>query len=440
MLQESRGTAPVFSAERLAAYASIVGQEKMSELYRLGEALQGVKVQQINSARFGGGVAEMLYSVIPFEKSLGLDVSWDVITAGTDFFVYTKTLHNFLQGKDNDLDLSGHRIYWETNRNNAGLIRDDAEIVFIHDPQPAGLIEYISPEIRQRQKWLWRCHIHLSHEHENVFHFLEGLIARYDLAVFSSGKFLPPWEGVTPAVILPYIDPLAEKNRDLPGETIRAICHKYGLEDLDKKPLILLVSRFDPFKGHHFALEAFRLVRRELPCRLLMVGGTASDDPENEAIFHRLQEEARGVSDVLLLNLPPDSHVEINAFQRAASIILQPSIKEGFGLTVSEAMWKEKPVIGGDVGGIPGQITDGYNGFLISPGEKGIAEMARRIRYLLLNPAFAREMGKRGKEAVRERFLITRGIRDEMMIFDSLLSRTRSPRLTLLPPRPSITV
>lgn len=411
-----------FPVERLRAYAAIVGQEEMDELYRLSEALQGVKIQQINSARYGGGVAEMLHSLIPFEKSLGLDVTWEVIQAQQEFFIYTKTLHNFLQGKPNIPNLVGTKIYWDTNRENYSLVREDADIVFIHDPQPAGLIEFTPPEVRKSQKWLWRCHIHLSHEHGFVFEFIRSLIEKYDVAIFSSGKFMPSWN-IPTAVILPYIDPLSEKNQDLPEEKVKEICQTYGLEDTDKKPLLLLVSRFDPFKGHEYALEAFKMVRGEIPCQLLMVGGTASDDPENEAIFAQLQEKARDLRDVHLLNLPPDSHTEINAFQRAATIILQPSIKEGFGLTVCEGMWKEKPVIGGDAGGISGQITDGYNGFLISPGEKGIEEMARRIKYLLLNPHFAREMGRRGRKTVKERFLITRGVKDELMLFQSLLGR-----------------
>ncbi|MGQ9533344.1 MAG: glycosyltransferase [Desulfotomaculales bacterium] len=409
-----------FTAERLAAYASLVEKEEMDELASLGRSLYGLRVQQINSARYGGGVAEMLQSLIPFERALGLDVSWDVIAAEPPFFIYTKTLHNFLQGRPCVPDLAGTKAYWDTNRQNYALVREDADVIIVHDPQPAGLIKFAPQAVRRRQKWIWRCHIHLSREHQFVLEFIRSLIEEYDLVVFSAGKFLPRWK-VASAVILPYIDPLSDKNRDLPPEQIREICSRYGLVDLEAKPLIVLVSRFDPFKGHHYALEAFRLVREEMPCQLLMVGGTASDDPENEAIFAELKAQVEGMPDVHLLNLPADSHTEINAFQRAARIILQPSIKEGFGLTVSEGMWKEKPVIGGDVGGIPSQITDGYNGFLVPPGKKGVEEMADRIKYLLKNPHFAREMGKRGKEAVKERFFLTRGVLDELRLIQGLL-------------------
>ncbi len=409
-----------FTAERLAAYAALVEREEMDELLSLGHFLRGLRVQQINSARRGGGVAEMLQSLIPFERALGLDVSWDVIGAEPAFFIYTKTLHNFLQGRPCVPDLAGTKAYWDTNRQNYALVREDADVIIVHDPQPAGLIKFVPEEVRRRQKWIWRCHIHLSREHQFVLDFVRSLIEEYDLVIFSAGKFLPRWK-VASAVILPYIDPLSDKNRDLPAEQVREICSRHGLVDLEAKPLIVLVSRFDPFKGHQYALEAFRMVREQMPCQLLMVGGTASDDPENEAIFAGLKEQVHGMPDVHLLNLPADSHTEINAFQRAARIVLQPSIKEGFGLTVSEGMWKEKPVIGGDVGGIPSQITDGYNGFLVPPGKKGVEEMADRIEYLLKNPHFAREMGKRGKEAVKERFLLTRGVLDELRLIKGLL-------------------
>jgi len=199
------------------------------------------------------------------------------------------------------------------------------------------------------------------------------------------------------------------------------VLDKYGIEDPKKKPLLTLVSRFDPFKGHLTAIEAFKKVRRIIPCQLLLAGGTASDDPENIKIFDELAEKSKNIPDVILLNLPPDSHIEINAFQRASTIILQPSVKEGFGLTVSEGMWKGKPVIGGNTGGIPAQIIDGYNGFLITPGEKGINEMIERITYLLEHPLSAKAMGKRGREGVRERFLITRGIYDELCLFKNLI-------------------
>jgi trehalose synthase len=282
------------------------------------------------------------------------------------------------------------------------------------------LIKFLEPGIRQKQKWIWRCHIQLLPKNRLITEFLRILIESYDVAIFSSPKFLPSWK-VPSTLILPYIDPLSDKNKELTEQEIQAVFDKYGIENPKKKPLLTIVSRFDPFKGHLTAIEAFKRVRKTIPCQLLMAGGTASDDPENIRIFEELMKKSRNIPDVTLLNLPPDSHIEINAFQRASTIILQPSVKEGFGLTVSEGMWKKKPVIGGDTGGIPAQIVDGYNGFLITPGEKGIPEMVERITYLLEHPLSAKAMGKRGKEGVKERFLITRGIYDELNLFKNLI-------------------
>jgi trehalose synthase len=416
----TEGVRDIIPAKILSEYTPLIGTQKIEELLKLGEELKGLKVQQINSARLGGGVAEMLQSVIPLERTMGLDVHWDVITGNMEFFTYTKTIHNFLQGNMNIPDLIGTKTYWDINEENLNLINKNAELILIHDPQPAGLIKFLEPGIRQKQKWIWRCHIQLLPKNRLITEFLRILIESYDVAIFSSPKFLPSWK-VPSTLILPYIDPLSDKNKELTEQEIQTVLDKYGIENPKKKPLLTIVSRFDPFKGHLTAIEAFKRVRKTIPCQLLMAGGTASDDPENIRIFEELMEKSRNIPDVTLLNLPPDSHIEINAFQRASTIILQPSVKEGFGLTVSEGMWKKKPVIGGDTGGIPAQIVDGYNGFLITPGEKGIPEMVERITYLLEHPLSAKVMGKRGKEGVKERFLITRGIYDELNLFKNLI-------------------
>jgi len=401
-------------------YQPLVGEEKIEELLRLGEELKGLKLQQINSARFGGGVAEMLLSLIPLEKSLGLDVTWDVIEGNPAFFTYTKTLHNFLQGRQGGgLDLLGAKAYWETNRLNYALVDEQADVVLVHDPQPAGLITFVPNKARQRQKWFWRCHIQTSPVDYLMMNPVSSLVELYDGVICSSSRY-NTWD-VKPFIILPYIDPLSDKNRELSEAEIRAVLERYNIGDLEEKPLITLVSRFDPFKGHAYAIESFLAVRKTHPCQMLFVGGTAGDDPENERILAQIAEKINGTEDIMMLNLPADSHVEINAFQRASTIILQPSVKEGFGLTVTEGMWKGKPVIGGDTGGIPAQIADGYNGYLITPGEPGVAEMAKRLTFLLENPAIAYEMGRRGKETVRERFLITRGLWDELMMLKSTL-------------------
>lgn len=408
------------TTETLEVYAAFAGEEMIADLLRLGEELRGVRFQQVNSTRLGGGVAEMLRSLIPLERALGLDVSWEVITGDLAFFNFTKQLHNFLQGRPGTIDILGVKAYWETNRANYRLLDERADVVLIHDPQPAGLIAFVPPEVRRRQKWLWRCHIQIDKERCLMVDFLKPLVELYDAAIFSVMSYIPDWQ-VRSFIILPYIDPLSEKNRELSETEIQQVLDKYGVADPTQKPLILLVSRFDPFKGHWYALEAFKEVRRQKNCQLLFVGGTASDDPENERIFVALAEEVKKVPDVRLLNLPPDSHREINALQRAATVILQPSTKEGFGLTVTEGMWKEKPVVATNVGGIPAQIADGYNGFLVAPGEAGVREMAARILYLLEHPVQAEVMGRRARKTVRERFLITRGLWDELMLVKSLL-------------------
>jgi trehalose synthase len=408
------------TTEALEAYVAFAGEEMIADLLRLGEELRGVRFQQVNSTRLGGGVAEMLRSLIPLERALGLDVSWEVITGDPAFFNFTKQLHNFLQGRLGTIDILGVKAYWETNRANYRLLDERADVVLIHDPQPAGLIAFVPPEVRRQQKWLWRCHIQIDKERCVMVDFLKPLVELYDAAIFSVMSYIPDWQ-VRSFIILPYIDPLSEKNRELSETEIRQVLDKYGVADPGQKPLILLVSRFDPFKGHWYALEAFKEVRRQKNCQLLFVGGTASDDPENERIFAALAEEVKKVPDVRLLNLPPDSHREINALQRAATVILQPSTKEGFGLTVTEGMWKEKPVVATNVGGIPAQIADGYNGFLVAPGEAGVSEVAARILYLLEHPVEAQVMGRRARETVRERFLITRGLWDELMLVKSLL-------------------
>ncbi|MEW6183423.1 MAG: glycosyltransferase [Bacillota bacterium] len=408
----------------LGRYAGFIGEEKIVEIVKLGEELKGIKLQQVNSARVGGGVAEMLKSVIPIEQELGLDVSWEVIGGDNAFFAFTKTLHNFLQGRPGAVDILGTKIYWDNNRQNYNLINENADVVIIHDPQPAGLIAYVPEKVRERQKWLWRCHIQLDTELLMMMDYLRPLIELYDGNIYSASRFIPRWR-VNPYVILPYIDPFSEKNRDMTASEINEVLEEHGVEDPVEKPLITIVSRFDPFKGHSVVLDAFTEVHKEICCQLLLVGGTASDDPENQIIFEELQKKTRGLPDVHLLNLPPDCHREINAFQRASSVILQPSLKEGFGLTVTEGMWKGKPVIGGNVGGIPAQIADGYNGFLITPGNKGVCELIERIMYLLKNPAMAQTIGSRARESVRERFLITRGIWDELTMIKGIVENRR---------------
>lgn len=401
----------------LSRYSQIVGEGTIRELEELADGLRGLRLKEVNSTRHGGGVAELLSSYIPFLRMLGVDVKWVVMEAEVSFFKATKTLHNFLQGREG-FSISMTKTYWETNRKNSQLLENDDDIVTIHDPQPAGLIEFLPKEARERKKMIWRCHVHLEtltlKRVREIGEFMRSTIEKYDAAVFSTVQFLPLW-GVPSFVIPPFIDPLSEKNMELTAQEVDSILARYGITS--EKPLITQVSRFDFFKDPLGVIEAFKLVRQKMPCQLLLVGGGASDDPEYQQVLSEVQKTAAGLPDVYILNIPPNSHKEINAFQRASQVIVQKSVKEGFGLTVTEGLWKGKPVVGGRVGGIPLQINDGWNGFLVST----VQETARKILYLLRHPKEAEEMGERGKEYVTEHFLLTRGVRDHLAALNQLV-------------------
>ena len=418
----------------LEKYAEFATPTVIEELRELADDLKGLKIQEINSTRKGGGCAEMLSSIVPFLRGLGFDVRWDVISAEPEFFRVTKTLHNFLQGREG-FSPSMIKLYWDTLRKNADILDKERDVIVIHDPQPAGLIEFLSSEERRSKKIIWRCHVHLETiplaKIKEVEFFLRSMIEKYDAAIFSTFHFLPLWNVVS-FVIPPFIDPLSEKNRELSQEEVESVLSRYGL-DL-KKPLITQVSRFDHFKDPLGVLAVFKRVREKTPCQLLLVGGGASDDPEYQEVLADVRSAAQNHPDVHILDLPPDSHREINAFQRASSVIVQKSIKEGFGLTVTEGLWKGKPVVAGRVGVILLQIRDGWNGFLVS----SVEETAERIYYLLKNPKIAEEMGKRGREFVREHYLLPRGARCHLAAIRQLISGRITSKRTILSYHPWI--
>jgi len=387
-------------------YAALVGPEVIGQLHRLAERLGPRRFIHINSTRSGGGVAEILSRAVPLLQQLGLDTGWEVIHGDQDFFEVTKAFHNALQGFKVNLSPKMLNHYQEINRENARRFTWETDFVLVHDPQPAYLIE----EMRARAKhWIWRCHIDVSRPNLQVWRFLRGIVSQYDASVFSMSQFaqnLPHPQ----YLIRPSIDPFSEKNRDLTPEEIQAVLARLGI-DRDK-PIILQVSRFDSFKDPVGVIQAFRLVRRHTPCKLVLAGGEATDDPEGPRIFAEVMEAANGEPDIQILLLPPDAHHEVNALQRAANIIVQKSTQEGFGLTVTEAMWKGKPVIGGAAGGIVLQLQDYNTGFLVHSPEG----CAFRIRYLLHRPEMARRMGQLAREFVRQHFLITRHIRDYLTL------------------------
>jgi len=387
-------------------YIPIAGPEVVEQLHRLADRLGPRRVVNINSTRVGGGVAEILSCAIPLLKQLGLEVSWEVIQGDPFFFEITKGLHNALQGYRVPFTDQMFAHYQEVNRENARKFQWEADYVIVHDPQPAPLIEHLRPQARQ---WIWRCHIDASRPHLPVWRFLREIVRQYDASIFSMSKFaqnLPHPQ----YLITPSIDPLSAKNIDLAPEDVAAVLDRLEVER--DKPLILQVSRFDSFKDPIGVIQAFKLVRRHTPCRLILAGGEATDDPEGPRILAEVQEAASGDPDIHILLLPPDSHRDINALQRAADIIVQKSTREGFGLTVTEAMWKGKPVIGGAVGGIVLQIQDYHTGFLVHSPEG----LAFRIRYLLHRPELARRLGGLAREFVRLHFLVTRKLRDYLTL------------------------
>lgn len=396
-------------------YTPIVGEDVIDHLRQLAEPLRGLKVVHVNSTRVGGGVAEILNKLVPLKTDLGIDTRWEIIQGEELFYQGTKNFHNGLQGTPVPTSDSFLRNYERTNEANAEELRpvlEDADVVFIHDPQPLLLLKWCEG---RRGKWVWRCHIDLSRPYRPVWKYLRTFAQEYDASIFSLADFAQPLPH-TQYLIPPSIDPLSDKNMDLRADQIREICSEFDL-DLER-PLMLQVSRFDRFKDPTGVIRAYRLVKSFAPrLQLVLAGGGATDDPEGEIVLEEVRAEAEGDPDAHILLLPPDADTTINALQRAADIVLQKSVKEGFGLTVTEALWKGKPVIGGNTGGIRLQVIDHHTGFLVSSPEGA----ALRTRYLLQYPDEAHQMGLKAKEFVRENFLITRHLREYLSLMVALM-------------------
>lgn len=395
--------------ELLDQYAEVTGLDVVNHLCQLSATLKGMKVVHVNSTREGGGVAEILRKLVPMMEALGLDVRWEVLEGSPDFYQCTKGFHNAIQGFPVELSEAMLATYEKVNSENADRLRsvlEEADFVFIHDPQPAPFLHFCP---NRRGKWVWRCHIDCSRPYRPVWKYLKKWILDYDASIFSLAQFaqlLPHLQ----YLIAPSIDPLSEKNIELPKEEIRGVFDQFGLKpDL---PFILQVSRFDRFKDPLGVIEAFKHARKMVPLQLVLAGGSATDDPEGEKVLDEVRKAAEDEEDVHVLLLPPDAHRTINALQRASDIVLQKSIKEGFGLTVTEAMWKGKPVIGGDTGGIRLQVVDHFTGFRVRSPEGA----ALRIRYLLHRTDKLEEMGVRAKRLVLENFLLTRHLREYLAL------------------------
>jgi len=394
---------------RIEEYAAIVGEATIQELFLLAEHLKGKVVQNINSTAVGGGVAEILTRMIPLLKQLGIDARWDVIKGNEKFFAITKKFHNGLHGVPVEIADEEYETFLEVNRENAEQM-NFGDVVFVHDPQPIGLIE---KRKELGRNWIWRCHIDFSKPDPKIWKFLEQYVLQYDSAVFSAPSFarkLP----IPQVLISPSIDPLSEKNKEIPEETINAVFERFGIDR--SRPVITQISRFDYLKDPLGVIKAYKIAKKRVDMQLVLAGGGATDDPEGPVIMQQVKEEADKDKDIFALFLPPSSDLEINALQRGSTVVLQKSLKEGFGLTVSEALWKGKPTIAGAVGGIPLQIAHKYSGILTH----SIDGTAYWIKQLVNEPEFARKLGANGREHIKNNFLITRHIKDYLLLFISL--------------------
>jgi len=400
----------------LQNYAQVVGDDVIDQLRQLAESLRGKRIVHVNSTTIGGGVAEILAKLVPLTQELGIDTTWEVIRGDEDFFLCTKHLHNAMQGKPVLISETLLKHYEDINAQNAESLRDtlrDADFVFIHDPQPAALLKHIP---HRQGLWIWRCHIDASHPYRPVWKFLQSYVADYDASIFSLAAFaqrLPHLKYVIP----PSIDPLSDKNVELSPTEVTQVFDRFHLDG--DRPLLVQISRFDRFKDPIGVIEAYQLASKFVPnLQLVLAGGSASDDPEGALMLAEVKAAAGNDQDIHILDLPADAHRTVNALQRAADIIIQKSIREGFGLTVTEGMWKGKPVIGGDTGGIRCQVINYHTGFLVNTPEGA----ALRIRYLLNQPECMKEMGHKAKAYVHENFLLTRQLREYLTLMVALLN------------------
>ena len=398
---------------KLKEYEKYVGVDVIDELELFASKLSGVVVQNINSTSVGGGVAEILTRMIPLLQELGVNALWDVIKGGEKFFEVTKKMHNALHGQSVTYTKEEIDLYLETNEMNAREMDLKGDIMFIHDPQPCALIRKKSDV---NQQWIWRCHIDFSRPDPFTWNFLKEYIEQYDASIFSAPSFARELK-IPQVLISPSIDPLSDKNKELPQETIDSVLENFNIDK--KRPIVTQISRFDYLKDPVGVVKVFRRVRKYVDCQLVLAGGGATDDPEGAKVLAEVQEIAANDPDIFLLLLPPASDIEINALQRASTVVLQKSLREGFGLTVAEALWKSKPVIAGAVGGIPLQIAHKYSGLLTHT----IEGTAFALKQLLQNPSYAKKLGENGRENIRKNFLITRHLRDYLLLFLSLLHK-----------------
>jgi trehalose synthase len=404
----------VVAIKSLDKYQDIVGDSVVQKIRAEASSLSEKKMVHINSTYQGGGVAEILNSLIILLNDVGIETDWRILHGNLDFFTITKKFHNALQGDRINLSEKKKEIYYINNVNNAIFSHINHDFVVVHDPQPLPIITCY----KKRQPWVWRCHIDISTPNREVWNYLKMFILKYDAMIISMEKFKPrdiPDRVIPQYIIRPSIDPLILKNRDIPSSTVSKYLTKYGIEQ--KKPIITQISRFDKWKDPEGMVKIFKLIKKKVDCELILAGSMATDDPEGQEIFENLERLVEHEKDIRLIINAPD--ILINALQRTSSVIVQKSIKEGFAITVSEALWKGTPVVTSNVGGIPSQVIDGKNGYVLEP--RDYAGFAEKIAYLIKHPAVAKKMGESGREHVKNNFLITRHLLDYIRLMKTVI-------------------
>jgi len=399
---------------RLEDFRHIVPDETLAEIYAKARRLYRKHIVHLNATYQGGGVAEILYSLVLLMNDVGIDAGWRILHGSQEFFEITKSFHNALQGAKINLTTRKKQVYLQVNDNFSKFSHLDHDCVIIHDPQPLSIIT----SYRKSQPWIWRCHIDLTNPHRELWDFLKGFLLKYDQIVVSSEKYFKDDLPIDQRLMLPAINPLIQKNKDISEKTMIEYITKAGIPT--DKPVITQVSRLDPWKDPEGVIDVFKLVKEKVNCRLVFCYNVASDDPEGMRMYNKVQRKANKFlkrGDILFV--VGNNETLVNSIQRFSSVIIQKSIKEGFCLCVTEALWKGTPVVASNVGGIPSQIKDGENGFLLAP--KDTEGFADRIIHLLKNPDEGKAIGQKAKETVRQKFLITRLLSDYLYMLNSIM-------------------
>jgi len=401
---------------RLEDFRHIVPDTTLAEIYARAKGLYGKHIVHVNATYQGGGVAEILYSLVLLMNDVGIDAGWRILHGSQEFFEITKSFHNALQGAKLNLSDRKKRVYLQVNENFSKFTHFQHDCVIVHDPQPLSLIR----SYRKRQPWIWRCHIDLTNPHQELWDFLKGFLLKYDQVVMSSEKYFKEDLPLGQRLMFPAINPLSQKNRDIPEKTMLEYVTKAGVPT--DKPVITQVSRLDPWKDPEGVIDVFKLVKEKIDCRLVFCYNVASDDPEGLQMYRKVQRKANKLIDTGdIVFVVGNNETLVNSIQRFSSVIIQKSIREGFCLCVTEALWKGTPVVASNVGGIPYQIEDGQSGFLVEPQDnEGFAE---RIIHVLKNPDEAKAVGEKAREKVRREFLITRLLSDYLDMLNSIMLR-----------------